>query len=135
MTSEHLAQMWALSLIICFIAVCALIDAVISHFCEASRVSSAEVYRMQRVMIERFGNTRFLLESLVEIISKDNYGELYQCPTADGLAPIQMVKLFDSSHPELSYYMRVPPNLQTAHQAVAWMYKRKPEDYAPQLET
>ena len=33
------------------------------------------------------------------------------------------------------YLLRVPPNIQTAHEAVAWTFDVPAKDYAPQIES
>jgi hypothetical protein len=33
------------------------------------------------------------------------------------------------------YWLRVPPNMTTAHEAVAWSFNVPAKDYAPKVET
>ena len=45
-----------------------------------------------------------------------------------------------NSTPELDgsvkkYWLRVPPDVQTARQAVAWTFRMDPEDYSPTVQT
>jgi hypothetical protein len=34
-----------------------------------------------------------------------------------------------------SYWLRVPPNITTAQEAVAWTFDTKAKDYQPQVQT
>jgi hypothetical protein len=33
------------------------------------------------------------------------------------------------------YHLRVPPNMRTAHEAVAWTFEKTPAEYAPEFES
>jgi hypothetical protein len=33
------------------------------------------------------------------------------------------------------YWLRVPPTMRTAHEAVAWTFNMSAEQYAPEMET
>lgn len=131
--------------------------------------NNAEV---RRVMIERFGAERYLLESDAEPVHRDDYGVLYR-REIDGDEPITMVRLLNSTpepdgvmsqdeaeavfgksavqrrldtmraigHPIedaprfKAYMLRVPPDMQTAHAAVAWTFGKTVNDYAPEVES
>jgi len=103
---------------------------------EIQAEKNAEV---RRVMIERFGNTRFLRESGAKMVHRDETGELYHAPTAPRFPPLAMVHVINSTpEPDGSrheFYLRVPPTCKTAREAVAATFSMKEGDYAPAVET
>lgn len=111
--------------------------------------SNAEV---RRVMIELYGQDKYIIDSGAEIVNQDDFGTLYR-KEIPGDEPLMMVKVVNSTmEPDGSYkdyFIRVDPQayggLKTARAAVAstWrnrdaertlMFKR-PEDYDPDIET
>jgi hypothetical protein len=97
--------------------------------------SNAEV---RRVMIERYGQGRFLLDSGARLIHTDPYGELYR-KELSGDEPIVMVKVKNATREAdgsfKTYFLRVPPHIRTAHAAVAWTFGYEAKDYSPGIET
>ena len=116
--------------------------------------NNAEV---RRVMLDRFGWDKYLIQSGAKKIHSDKYGELYR-KEIDGDEPLVMVKVIDAtpkyegygkglSADEKSallkdnpaafanYFLRVPPDIKTAHEAVAWTFNDTPEDYQPVFES
>ena len=93
---------------------------------------------VRRVMIERFGQERFLLESGAREIHRDDFGVLFRQELPDD-EPLVMVKVVNSTaEPDGSfkdYFLRVPPGTRTARAAVAWTFDVPAEDYAPWIET
>ena len=88
-------------------------------------------------MIERFGESRYLEESGAELQSEDRYGQLFRkvLPEEDFV----MVRVKNSTaEPDGSYryyYIRVPPTVTSAHEAVAWTFGLQPDEYNPDVET
>lgn len=79
---------------------------------EIQQESNAEV---RRVMMERYGLSRFLLDSGAKKLIEDEFGELYQTKIP-GDEPLVMVKVMNST-PEFdgtvkSYFLRVNPELR-----------------------
>ena len=127
---------------------------------------------VRRVMIERFGAERYLLESGAKPVQRDDYGVLYRRDVRDD-EPIVMVRLLNSTpepdgvlsqqeaeaifgcdavqrrldtmraighrvdnQPRFKAYMlRVPPDVKTAHEAVAWTFGKDSQSYAPSVES
>lgn len=93
---------------------------------------------MRRVLIERFGQARFMEESGAEVLDQDQ--------DAGGERRLLRVNLQDDE-PLVTlackcpstlrqYYLRVPPNMSSCHQAAAWMAGfDNPDDYQPLIET
>lgn len=103
-------------------------------------VASIEVEtntEVRRVMIERFGESRYLEESGAELQSEDRYGQLFRkvLPEEDFV----MVRVKNSTaEPDGSYryyYIRVPPSVTSAHEAVAWTFGLQAGEYNPDIET
>lgn len=94
---------------------------------------------IKRVMLERFGYGKLLLELKAKQIHKDKFGALFETSRLgeylqgeDKVA--RFVRVKDPST-DREYMLRVPPDMQTARNAVAWTFDIKPEAYAPQQET
>jgi len=97
---------------------------------------------MRRIMIERYGRTRYLQDSGAEMVQEDKYGKLWKKEVKDD-EPICMVEVLNA-YSELdengnevrkTYFLAVPPNMKTAHEAVAWTFFKTPEEYNPLVET
>ena len=94
---------------------------------------------IRRVMLGLFGEVRYLQVSGANRVQGDECGDLYrkEVPSDE---PLVMVRLVNST-PEPDgerkiYWLRVPPDVQTAREAVAWTFGiERPETYAPLIET
>lgn len=109
-------------------------------------IRSERNQEVRRIMVERFGADRFIKEGLGQLRSKDAYGTLYEIPRImeeGGRNAFWMVTEFDiemtivevvNGTPEpdgtwKKYYLMTPPNMRTAHEAVAWTYGLTAEQY------
>ena len=93
---------------------------------------------LRRVLIERYGLQRYLLDTGAEIRHHDKFGSLYVKEIWND-EDIVMVHITNAS-PEpdgefRNYFLRVPPNMRTAREAVAWTFGMNPEDYDPLEES
>ncbi|MEI6076187.1 MAG: DUF6745 domain-containing protein [Verrucomicrobiota bacterium] len=93
---------------------------------------------IRRMMIERYGQERFLMESGAEEIHRDDFGILYRKDFLEDQSLV-MVKVVNST-PESDgsfkdYFLRVPPDMERAKQAVAWTFGKEENDYSPALQT
>ena len=93
---------------------------------------------IRRIRTERYGLSRYLIDSGAKLIHKDDWGKLYHKEVA-GDEPIVMVKVVNST-PEADgsmkdYFLRVPPDIKTARQAVAWTFGEDANTYSPAVET
>jgi hypothetical protein len=88
-------------------------------------------------MVSRFGMGRYLAESGARQIDSDQFGVLYKKDQHDD-EPIVVVKVTDASTVEdgepRQYFLRVPPYIASARQAVAWTFNLAPREYDPALE-
>lgn len=127
---------------------------------------------VRRIMIEKYGTARYLLDSGARQLQRDDYGVLYR-KEIPGDEPIVMVRVLNST-PEpdghltsaqaaeafgehavrtrletmkqigvpvsgtprfKDYFLRVPPTMRSAHEAIAWSFGRTAKNYAPSIET
>jgi len=97
--------------------------------------TNAEV---RRVMIERFGVSKFIAAANAKKVHEDECGILYRLELRDD-EPLVMVKVLNTT-PEpdgtrKEYFLRVPPSIQTAREAVAWTFDMSAAEYSPQRQT
>jgi len=103
------------------------------------KIDAEENVEIRRIMIERYGLEKYFKDSKADKIHTDDFGTLYKIEQKDD-EPIMMVKVVNST-PEADghykdYLIRVPPEMTTAHQAVAWTFGYdKAENYKPAIET
>jgi hypothetical protein len=102
-------------------------------------IDSEANVEVRRVMIERYGEERYLIDGGATIIDIDpEFGTLYRKGMDDD-EPLVMVKVINST-PEPDgtykpYFLRVPPDVRTARDAVAWTFGLTGSEYSPLIET
>jgi hypothetical protein len=99
-----------------------------------SRIEREWDPEQRRVLIERYGLGRYLLEAGASEIQRDACGRLYRLPQRLG-EPILAVRVVNHTpEPDGSFrefWLPVPPTMATARQAVAWTFGLSPEEYDP----
>ena len=102
------------------------------------RIDAEKNVEVRRVLMELYGQARYLADSGAQEVASDARGVLYR-KELPGDEPLVMVKLRNSTpEPDGSfkdYFLRVPPTMQTAAQAVAWSFDQGEDAYAPVVET
>jgi hypothetical protein len=102
------------------------------------KIHSENNVESRRVMVERFGVARYITESGATILDQDEYGVLY-CQSIRGDEPILVLKVIDATaEPNgtfKEYFLRVPPQIMTAREAVAWTFQMSEEEYRPLIQT
>ncbi len=98
-------------------------------------IDREENVEQRRGLIELYGPARYITDSNATLINQDDYGELYQIEI-DGDEPLTMVRVKNATmEPDGSYrtyFLRVPPYIATAREAVAWTFSfDSAEDYEP----
>ena len=93
---------------------------------------------VRRVLIERFGLDNYLKAGQAVKLHQDKTGTLYRM-NLRGDEPILVVQVINST-PEPDgtfneYFLRVPPTMTRARQAVAWTFGLSEEEYYPLAET
>ena len=102
-----------------------------------SRIESERNAERRRVMIERYGQARYMIDSGAKLVHEDARGRLWQHSTRWGEQTIVEVR---NSTPEpggsvKTYFLRVPPGMRSASEAVAWTFGLTEETYQPRVET
>ncbi|SNS63119.1 DUF6745 domain-containing protein [Actinomadura mexicana] len=102
------------------------------------RISSEQNAELRRVMLEIFGYDRYLAETGARPRHRDETGVLWTIELP-GDEPVAMVEVVNST-PEpdgthRTYYLRVPPDTQTARAGVAWTFGVDEADYHPEKQT
>ena len=98
---------------------------------------------VRRVMMERYGLARYLKDGNAKLLNEDR--DIYDRPRKlwhkeiPGDEPLVMVEVINSTpepdgHSKV-YTLRVPPNIATVQQAIAWTFGMKPEEYRTRIET
>jgi hypothetical protein len=103
-----------------------------------ARIDGENNAEVRRVMLERYGEARYLQDSGAKPVHRDRCGVLYR-KEIPGDEPIVMARVVNST-PEADghkkiYWIRVPPTVTTAREAVAWTFNVDAKKYRPQVET
>jgi hypothetical protein len=90
---------------------------------------------VRRIIQERMGE-RFVAELDGQLVDTGNRGTLYEVrlPKDDPERVARYVQVQDASSAR-TYFLRVPPAVQTAAEAVAWTFSRTSEEYHPEQES
>lgn len=102
---------------------------------EIEQEDNAEI---RRILIERYGLSRYILDSGAQKIHEDDSGVLYRKELVnDEPLVVVMVKNSTPEHDGSfkNYFLRVPPEVETAKEAVAWTFRMSSDLYAPKVET
>jgi hypothetical protein len=93
----------------------------------------------RRILIEIYGLDKYLQRSMAKKIHRDEYGILYRKATIPGADPIVAVAVKNSTaEPDgtfKTYFLRVPPTIKTAKEAVAWTFGLSQDEYKPEQQT
>lgn len=65
-------------------------------------------------------------------VEEDYFGTTRKITTWD---PWVFVSVLDATHPEKRYLLRVPPEMRTVKEAIAWTFKMYKDQYKPVVET
>jgi hypothetical protein len=129
------------------------------HEITLKHIQDEQNAEVRRVIVERYGTSRYLLDAGARIIHADTYGTLYRMEQ-HGDEPIVMVKVVNAT-PEpcakcggllttersvrscqcgepsrfKDYFLRVPPDMTNAQEAIAWTFNLEPEEYHPMFES
>lgn len=100
---------------------------------------------VRRVLVEQFGEDRLVREGGAQLIHEDGTGRLWERPIGPQFGwgrrdeSLVMVEVTNST-PEpdgtrKTYFLRVPPLIRKARDAVAWTFGLDGTEYEPQVET
>ena len=101
-------------------------------------IESQRNAEIRRVMLERYGPARYLIDSGAQLVHSDDFGALYRKEQPDD-EPLVMVRVVNATRePDGSfrdYWLRVPPTVRTAREAVAWTFEVPAHEYRPAVQT
>jgi hypothetical protein len=101
-------------------------------------IDSERNAEVRRVMIARYGHARYLHDAGATLVHEDNRGKLWRKERPDD-SDLLMVEVRNSTpEPDGSikdYFLRVPPEVKTASEAVAWTFGLTAKTYQPVAET
>jgi hypothetical protein len=108
------------------------------HELTIEEIDKEENVERRRVMLERYGIERYLKESGTEFVCQDRFGKLYRREFNND-EDLVVVRVTNST-PEpdgtiKDYFLRVPSEMKTPQEAVAWTFDVLPENYLPFKET
>jgi hypothetical protein len=104
----------------------------------AERIETEANVELRRVMMEKYGISRYVEDTGAAVIAEDTCGILLR-KEVPGDEPILMVKVLNSTaEPDgtfKEYFLRVPPDISSPREAVAWTFGLDSEEYSPHLQT
>ena len=92
---------------------------------------------LRRCIIELVGIKKLVSEAQVVDTNAQSGAVLYKFEVPNDEA-CQFIRVLDGSIRQgrrQEYFLRVPPAMKTAHEAVAWTFKKKEKEYNPAIET
>ena len=102
-------------------------------------IGSQRNLELRRCMIERFGQERFLRETAADLIGEDDYGKLWHPKLGRDESPHRIIQVQNGTREQdgtrRNYFLRVPAQMQSAREAVAWTYGLSAEQYAIAVRT
>ena len=102
------------------------------------RIEREHNVEVRRVLIGLYGHARYLKDSGATLVHQDARGKLW-CKTRAEDTDLVMVEVVNATpEPDGSvrtYFLRVPPHLKTASDAVAWTFGLRSSEYHPSIET
>lgn len=93
---------------------------------------------VRRTMISRYGESSFLLKAGAKLVAQDEFGMLYrrEIPGDEALTMVRVKNSTPEPDGETKiYWLRVPPNVATPQEGIAWTFNLKEKDYIPQIMT
>ena len=105
---------------------------------EEGSLKIQDVLKCRNIVIRRYLLQDFSYEQLIKnlkcrIIDREGENELIMIPLR-GDEPILLVRVKDPST-GFFYLLRVPPNIRTCKEAIAWTFGLQPQEYNPLKET
>lgn len=101
-------------------------------------IESERNTEIRRVMTEKYGTGRYIMDSGAKEMQRDDWGILYRKEVLNDEA-IVMVKVVNSTpEPDGSYkdyFLRVPPTTRTARGGIAWTFEKEESNYSPVKQT
>ena len=100
---------------------------------DPKKVLLEEDVAVRRIMIDRYGQGKFLLALNPKVIEIAKQGILYglDLPRDEPLVMVEVVCASTGKH----HFLRVPPETRSVQEAIAWTFGLSSEEYRPIIET
>lgn len=101
-------------------------------------IQTASNVELRRVLIDRYGQSKYLTECGATIIDQDERGILYRLniPQDEALVMVQVTNTTPEPDGTFKkYFLRVPPTITSAKEAIAWTFSLESNSYYPEIET
>lgn len=101
-------------------------------------IDKATNIELRRLMIELYGHSRYMMDSGAELINEDEFGQLFRKEIPNDEAIVMLCVINSTMEPDgtyKKYFLRVPPSVRTAREAVAWTFSLQPNDYNPNVQS
>lgn len=103
------------------------------------KIDKEQNAEIRRIMVQRYGIEKYIEDSGAREIDSDEFGVLYKKEQSMD-EPIVVVKVTNSTpEPDGSgpkqYFLRVPPYITTAKEAVAWTFDLDKTEYQPVIQS
>ena len=108
---------------------------------DVDRILGERNGEVRRCLAERYGMDRFVVDNpAARLVDHDkSRGQLWDLSIERWGQSERMVRVTDAtptpSGDRKVYWLRVPPDMRTAHEAVAWTFGVDPLEYQPEVET
>jgi hypothetical protein len=96
------------------------------------RIHGEENLELRRCMIEIFGQQRFLHEGGARLVAEDAFGKLWEPDESMRSTHLLLEVTNGTTEPDGTrrvYFLRVPPEMRSVREAVAWTYGLSAERY------
>ena len=100
----------------------------------AKEILKCRNIEIRRMLLDRYGNERLVKELKGIVIDKNGESELIKIDLGSQEEIVKIVKVIDPSTSAV-YFLRVPLNMKTCKQAVAWTFQFQESEYEPLIET
>ena len=104
----------------------------------ADRILQEHNAQRRQLLIESYGQERFLTEIGFSKVRSDDWGTIFVRTRSDR-EPIVYVRVVNATFPYEDFFLRVPPEYadRSPHAAVAWTFgfEDRPSDYSPTKQT
>jgi hypothetical protein len=104
----------------------------------AKRITEERNVEVRRAMLERVGADMYVTALGATREQADDYGSLYRVVLEDDEDLVLVEVVNSTAEPDGSfkhYWLRVPPHIETAREAVAWTFGVEASAYEPAVET
>jgi hypothetical protein len=101
---------------------------------DAQEITKISNQTLRREALLFYGIEKFFIDMNAIIVDENRRNQLLYLKWHSAEEPMKMVKVIDSTTGQV-YLIRVPPDMKTVQEAIAWTFNLQPEEYHPIKET